>query len=866
MSLKPIPKRFQKPAATLNRDTVAAAAESAAAAGDWIEAASLWSRICDAFPDDLEAYVLGARALRYAGQIADSVRFAMAAVETFPDEAAPLVELGWSYWTDGDVDQAYDAAHRTVEQFPDLPDGYILAIRCLVQDGHFDAAEVFCDNGRELCPDEEALWIEHVRLPSYRGDWVEAARRSARLRQQVPDRVIGWTEGIIALREAGKRESAETLAEDAAYLFPDEIDPQIELAWLEKLSGDDQAVLQRCAALADRFPDDPRPLILSVGALRELDEIDDAEVIAADGLERFAADEALWAEWALLAIHRADWDEADARLAEIRERFPASVRGWTHGTMVLREAGNYEAAEALAAEGVERFPNDASMAIEQIQLAVAQQDFETAVELATSLRERFPEDSEAWRIGISVLRDNDQIDDAKSLAEEGLERFPDDFALANEWALISATEEDWEEAADRWADLRERFPDRSESYVTEILARRNLKQLDFAQQLVDAARERFPNEVGLAAEAAWIACDREQWNEAISLCEAIREQFPDAPQGYAIGTFALLKEARIDEADELITPAIERFPSDADVAVQYATTALERADWAEARRRWEFVRDNFPDRSETDFMLTYINRLDHITEIDSGKITRPAEAKPTIVASTSSATRLRRAETPLGENAEDLRHLLLKFESIGDNCEFGIVQTRFGAETLGLLRWGTIFPGQLIEMLDNRLEGVGLPENTFVREDPGGEYVAGDNRYFHMHTFINHHQAPPEQVHRQMCRRLSFLKEKFIEDLEAAEKIFVYKTSDEHADDQDLQAIWSAMQAYGPNRLLCIRPTEETEQSGQVELVAPRLMHGTIEGLTPAFDDTAKLDDHLEAWLTACRAADRIASAESAEQ
>jgi len=866
MTLKPMPKRYQTSPKTIDRDALATEAENAAASGDWIEAASLWSRIRDALPDDLEAYVLGARSSRYAGQIADAVRVATAGVEAFPDEAAALIELGWSYWADGNVDEAFDAAHRTVEQFPELTDGYILAIRCLVQDGHFDAAEVFCDNGRELCPDEEALWIEHVRLPSYRGDWLETARRAARLRQQAPERVIGWTEGIIALREAGKHESAETLADDAAYLFPDEIDPQIELAWLEKLSGDEQAVLQRCAALADRFPEDPRPITLSVGALRELGKIDDAEAIASDGLDRFAADEALWAEWALLAIHRADWDEADARLAEIRERFPGSVRGWEQGAMVLREGGNFEAAETLAAEGVKRFPNDASMAIEQIQLAVAQQDFETALELASSLRGRFPDDPEAYRIGIAVLRDNGRIEDAKSLAEEGLERFPDVFVLANERALIAATEENWEDAAKRWADLRERFPDRPDSYITEILARRNLKQLDLAEQLVDAARERFPKEVRLAAEAAWIACDREQWSEAISLCEAIRQQFPDAPQGYAIGTMALLKEARIDEADELIIPALERFPTDADVAVQYATTALERADWPEARRRWEFVRDNFPERTETDFMLTWINRLGHISEIDSGKIASPSEAQPTIVASTSSATRLRRAETPLGENPEDLRHLLLKFESTGDNCEFGIVQSRFGAETLGLLRWAAIRPGQLIEMLNNRLEGVGLPEHTFVQEDPGGEYAAGDIRYFHMHTFIHRHQAPPEQVQRQMCRRLSFLKEKFIADLEAAEKIFVYKATDEHADDHTLQAIWSAMQAYGPNRLLCIRPTDESEQSGQVELVAPRLMHGTIKGVTPTDDETAMPDDHLEAWLTACRTAHQIASAEAAEQ
>ena len=34
--------------------------------------------------------------------------------------------------------------------------------------------------------------------------------------------------------------------------------------------------------------------------------------------------------------------------------------------------------------------------------------------------------------------------------------------------------------------------------------------------------------------------------------------------------------------------------------------------------------------------------------------------------------------------------MLLRFESIGSDCEFGAVQRRYGAEPLGLLRWNDV--------------------------------------------------------------------------------------------------------------------------------------------------------------------------------
>ena len=34
-----------------------------------------------------------------------------------------------------------------------------------------------------------------------------------------------------------------------------------------------------------------------------------------------------------------------------------------------------------------------------------------------------------------------------------------------------------------------------------------------------------------------------------------------------------------------------------------------------------------------------------------------------------------------------LNEMLLEFESLGDNCEFGLVQRHFGAEPISLLRF-----------------------------------------------------------------------------------------------------------------------------------------------------------------------------------
>ena len=56
------------------------------------------------------------------------------------------------------------------------------------------------------------------------------------------------------------------------------------------------------------------------------------------------------------------------------------------------------------------------------------------------------------------------------------------------------------------------------------------------------------------------------------------------------------------------------------------------------------------------------------------------------------------------------RNLALQFESLGDNCELGLVQRRAGVEPLGLLRFAGAPLRRLITALDARFEGIDDPE------------------------------------------------------------------------------------------------------------------------------------------------------------
>ena len=72
------------------------------------------------------------------------------------------------------------------------------------------------------------------------------------------------------------------------------------------------------------------------------------------------------------------------------------------------------------------------------------------------------------------------------------------------------------------------------------------------------------------------------------------------------------------------------------------------------------------------------------------------------------AMRLIAIEAPHRENTS-LADISWRIESLGSDCLIGLVQRKFGAEPLGLLRFSTARMSALLPALETRFAGLGAP-------------------------------------------------------------------------------------------------------------------------------------------------------------
>jgi hypothetical protein len=210
----------------------------------------------------------------------------------------------------------------------------------------------------------------------------------------------------------------------------------------------------------------------------------------------------------------------------------------------------------------------------------------------------------------------------------------------------------------------------------------------------------------------------------------------------------------------------------------------------------------------------------------------------------------------LPPTGEALTELMMRFESLGEDCEFGLVQRRCGAEPLGLLRFSSSPLPKLIAAMEAKFEGLGAPDMIKVElASSGREYMVLDKRFgLYYHAWVLAGEKSPEEVHARECSRLPFLANKLREDLEGAEKIFVYRGMRPLAE-SDVLKLAATMRTFGPTTLLWVEVADAEHETGSVEEVAAGLWRGNIERFAPANNAH---DFSLEAWIGICHNAEAL--------
>jgi hypothetical protein len=198
-----------------------------------------------------------------------------------------------------------------------------------------------------------------------------------------------------------------------------------------------------------------------------------------------------------------------------------------------------------------------------------------------------------------------------------------------------------------------------------------------------------------------------------------------------------------------------------------------------------------------------------------------------------------------------ISELAFKFESVGENCEFGLFQRRCDAEPLGLLRFSSTFMRNLIRGIESGFADLGEQADIDPRlaGGPRKEFMIHEQKYgLVYHTFVYEGERSVWLMREQEAARLKFLRRKFIEELEAAEKIFVYRYGS-GATEEEILPLLMALARHGPATLLWVVPEERGRPPGTVEVLMPGLMKGYMDRFAP--EDNAH-DLSFDGWLRLC--------------
>ncbi len=565
-------------------------------------------------------------------------------------------------------------------------------------------------------------------------------------------------------------EAAEDRNPDAPWLLSD-------ATGLAEARGDWGAMLQFGRRWRSAVPDKPQPAIAVITAFIGLQRIDEAERVMREALAAFPASGPVRRAAASLAEARGDMAAAFARWAELIAAQPDSRVGYAGMLSLGRRTKRLDQMGDCMKQALDRFPNDREILTLAATIS-GFEDWQTADKLWQRLEAQFPAEPE-YALNVATVMIGVRRERKKMLAE----------------------------VKRRLETVHARFPNYVPAYVSHIEALRIGGHLDEAAEKAAQWAERFPRDTKLALARIGVAEERGAYDEAIDQVGALREREP-TPALDATYVRVLSRAGRHAEAEAACRAALDVSPDDRDLLSEYARLASRQADWPEALVRWIEAQKRRPN----DWKIA--DELRHLRQQLAGES-------------------IEAVAVPL--SPEEVNNVFTRFESLGGTttgCEFGMVQSQFGSRNVSLLRWTWTEIEVLTEALEREFEGVGEEVHTSLTtvrvSADREEYVTSDKRFnMMMNTFINIADAPADKMFTQTCRRLRFLRGKMIEELNAAEKVFVYKVA--HAvGEEAMRRLFHALRRYGDVKLLCVLKADAAHPAGSVHWLEPGLLLGYV--------------------------------------
>ena len=450
-------------------------------------------------------------------------------------------------------------------------------------------------------------------------------------------------------------------------------------------------------------------------------------------------------------------------------------------------------------------------------------DTATIVDVSRAITQAHPGHAAGHLACAEALMAAGRHDQADAMLQPFLSAKPPHPDIMIRYALSASSRSDWNEALRRWDQVLAELPELQAAGINRALALRALGRLDEADDALCRIRLSLPDNYDVSYHWAINPLYQQAWTTAIARWTEVRSRWPEVPTSHSFIASALRELGRLDEAKALLAVAEQRFAGSFEIEMEQAQLSGRSGDWPDALRRWDALRERHPGHPQVEAKRKEAQMLAAYAQSEQDP---DAERGP--LATTGPAH-------PAGSGRDmsilfDLERLLQEFESLGSDCEVGLLQRQFNVEPLGLLRWGGPVMEQLIAALRARFEGLGAP-GTLRLENKRSEYLMHDDVYgMLMHTFIPVDPAQEDKILKQLGRRMTFLKRILFDMLAGGTRILVFKDV-LGSDRSRIMALHEELRRIGPATLLVVQAARGGCRAADVE----RLTDGLFLGFVSAF-------------------------------
>jgi predicted Zn-dependent protease len=184
---------------------------------------------------------------------------------------------------------------------------------------------------------------------------------------------------------------------------------------------------------------------------------------------------------------------------------------------------------------------------------------------------------------------------AEQEALSALAVLPNEVWVRSHYAECAEVRGDHAEAHRRWHEVRGAHPNHIRAYQGEVHALLRSGKPSEAEQVVEEALRAQPDSVPLLHLAAEVAERRENWREARSHWSKLRHLNPSSEAGWLGESRALAKIGDEVACDTVLMHGVAELAQSRELALAYARAAARHRDWPEAARRWQAVRERFPE-------------------------------------------------------------------------------------------------------------------------------------------------------------------------------------------------------------------------------------------------------------------------------